>query len=278
MYIGAHVSAAGGVFNSPKNAAEIGCEVLQMFSRPPQGGKPKPITDELKEKFQNAMNENNIKAAYIHSPYFINLASSKPRIYHASISILREELERGTLLGCKAMMFHPGSAKDVGEEKGAEMVIAALDKILNGYEGTCQLLIEISAGAGAIMGDRFEEVGSFINGSKYSDAIGVCFDTQHAFASGYDLRDQSGLNLVMKEFDKHIGLNKLVASHVNDSKVDLNEHKDRHENIGKGYIGEDAFKYFVQHKDLQNIDLILETPLNDNRAKEITLLKSFRSG
>ena len=124
MLFGAHVSSAGGLWNAPKNASEIGCEVLQMFSRPPQGGKPKPITEEVTHQFKEEMGENSIKHAYIHAPYFINLASSNERIRHGSLAILREELERGSLLGCKGMMFHPGSAKDVGQEEGESLVIA----------------------------------------------------------------------------------------------------------------------------------------------------------
>src|SRR5262245_33837577 len=133
MFIGAHISAAGGLFNAPKNGGVIGCETIQFFSRPPQGGKPKPITKEDATAFSNAMKEHSIQTAYIHAPYFINLASNEARIRHGSVSVLREELERGTQLGCRAMMFHPGSAKEVGQEKAEEMVIEGLNRILDGY-------------------------------------------------------------------------------------------------------------------------------------------------
>ena len=276
MLFGAHVSSAGGVFNAPERAAEIGCEVFQMFSRPPQGGKPKPITDEVAEQFQAAMKEHGIERAYIHAPYFINLASSKPRIRHGSVSVLREELERGSTLGCRAMMFHPGSAKDLGQEKGERKVIDGLNRIMDGYTGSCQLLIEISAGAGMIMGDKFEELARFLDGAERGKEIGICYDTQHAFASGYDMRTKKSLDETVKLFDKTIGLEKMVLIHCNDSKVEFDSHKDRHEHLGEGYIGEKAFKYLVQHPKLKQMDLIIETPHDEKRENDLHLLKSFR--
>ena len=277
MKFGAHVSAAGGLWNAPINAGKLGCEVLQMFSRPPQGGKPSPITDEVAAKFKAEMKANEIERAYIHTPYFINLASKESRIVGNSIAVIREELERGSLLGCRAVMFHPGSAKDVGEEKGIAMVIDGLNQILTGYRGSCQLLIEISAGAGAVMGDTFEEIAAFIGGAKRGSDIGVCFDTQHAFASGYDLRTDDAVGATFKRFDALIGLDKLVASHCNDSKVELNGHKDRHEHLGKGHIGLDGFRAIVANSGLKHLDLILETPMDDGVEADLSFLKSARA-
>jgi deoxyribonuclease-4 len=276
MKFGAHVSAAGGLWNAPIHAGELGCEVLQMFSRPPQGGKPSPITDDVAKKFRAEMAANKIERAYIHAPYFINLASTNPRIRHGSIAVLREELERGSKLGVRGMMFHPGSAKEVGQEKGIEMVIKGLDEILKGYTGECQLLIEISAGAGEVMGDTFEEIAEFLHGAKRGKEIGVCFDTQHAFASGYDLRTKTSLDAVVKTFDKTIGLKKLVASHCNDSKIEFNGHKDRHEHLGEGFLGKKAFELFVKHPKLSHLDLILETPFDEKRPADLKLLKAAR--
>lgn len=242
----------------------------------------KEITDEEADKFKAAMQENNIKDVYIHAPYLINLASGNNRTRYGSISMLRDELERGTKIGAKAMMFHPGSAKEVGREEGIKLVSSAIDKILDGYEGTCQLLIEISAGAGEIMGDTFEEIAAFIDGAKHGGMVGVCFDTQHAFASGYDLRTKEAVDKTFKLFDKTIGLKKLVASHCNDSKVDFETHKDRHEHLGKGFMGADSFKHIVESKLLQHVDLILETPFeggggdDPERVADMALLRKFR--
>lgn len=276
MRFGAHVSAAGSLANAPKNGAALGCEVIQIFSRPPQSWGVKPITKAEALAYQDAAKANNIQATYIHAPYLINLASAKNRTRHGSVTMLRQELERGTQIGARAMMFHPGSAKDVGEEKGVVMVVEGLNRILDGYDGSCQLLIEISAGAGAVMGDTFEEIAAFINGAERGKEIGVCFDTQHAFASGYDLRTKEGVDSVFKLFDKTIGLKKLVASHCNDSKVEFGAHKDRHEHLGKGFIGLPSFKAIVAHPKLKHLDLILETPKDKSRAEDLGILKKFR--
>lgn len=282
MLFGAHVSAAGGHWKAPGYGAALGCEVIQFFSRPPQGWNAKPITDEDADKFKRAMKDNGIKRAYVHAPYLINLASATPRTRHGSISMLKEELGRCSQLGVTAMMFHPGSAKDLGQEEGVKKVIEGLNKIMDGYDGSCQLLIEISAGAGAVMGDTFEELAAFLDGAERGKDIGICFDTQHAYASGYDLRTKAGVDETFKLFDKVIGLKKLVASHCNDSKVEFASHKDRHEHLGKGTMGEDAFKFIVQHPKLQHIDLILETPYekegepHDPRIADLKLLKKFR--
>ncbi len=276
MKFGAHVSAAGGVWNAPANAGKLGCEVFQMFSRPPQGGKPAQITDESVEKFATAMKEHGIERAYIHAPYFINFGSAEKRIYEGSISVVREELERGSLLGVRGMMFHPGSAKSVGQEKGVKQVIEGLNRIMDGYKGSCQLLIEISAGAGEVMGDTFEELAAFLKGAERGKEIGICFDTQHAFASGYDLRDKKSVEDTFAKFDKLIGLKRLVVSHCNDSKVDFNEHKDRHEHLGEGKMGLKGFEAIVKHPKLQHLDLILETPIDDGVERDLALLKKFR--
>lgn len=276
MKFGAHVSSAGGLHNAPERAAAIGCEVLQMFSRPPQGGKPKPITPEVAEKFKGALRNYHIERVYVHAPYTINLASARPQIHYGSVAILRDELERCSTLGCRAMMFHPGSARDLGQKKGEKKVVEGLNRILDGYEGSCQLLIEISAGAGLVMGDTFEELARFIEKAERGDEIGICFDTQHAFASGYDLRTKDALNQTVRLFEKTVGIKKLMLSHCNDSKIGLNEHKDRHEHLGEGLIGLEAFKEIVRHPKLQRLDLILETPVDQKRKKDLDLLKSFR--
>lgn len=275
------MSAAGGLWKAGPAGKLLGCEVIQIFSRSPQMFAAKAISEEDAKLFRESMKENGIKDVYIHAPYIVNLASAKNTTRFGSVKILREELERGTQLGAKAIMFHPGSAKEVGKEAGVEAVIKGLDRIMDGYEGSCQLLIEISAGAGAVMGDEFEEIAAFIEGAKRGKEIGVCFDTQHAFASGYDLRTKEAVDQTFKDFDRIIGLKKLVASHCNDSKIEFDGHKDRHQHLGYGFIGKDAFKYIVEHPKLQHIDLILETPFDGeeeagSREEDMKLLKSLR--
>lgn len=277
--IGCHVSIAGGLFNAPKNAAEFNCETFQIFSRSPHGGPVKKIDAETAELFKIAMTKFNFKTFVIHAPYFINLGSSNPRIFNGSVAVIRDELERGTLIGADFLMFHPGSFKDLGPEKGMKQAQQAMKKILDGYKGTTQLLIEISAGAGEVIGDTFEEIAELMKPVKAHKGFGgICFDTQHAFGSGYDLRTAEGVKKTFSAFDKIIGLKYLRMSHVNDSKVEFGSHKDRHEHIGEGKIGKTGFQAFfdfLKHKKLA-IPLILETE-HDKVETDIKQLKALRA-
>lgn len=285
MYFGAHVSIAGGMDLSPKRAADWGCEVFQTFSRSPQGGPAPKLTPEIVKNFKNSMKEYDLKGHYIHTPYYINFASKNPMISGSTVRIIREELERGSLLGSDYVMTHLGSAKDVGMEKGMTMVVDGLCSILKDYKGSTQFLIEISAGSGETIGDTFEEIAEAIERTekklKRKDVVNVCFDTEHAFASGYDLRTPEAVKATFKKFDQTIGLKRLKMSHCNDSKVDLGKHVDRHENIGKGKLGLGAFKAIIANKDLRNMHLVLETPRDDKGTEviaELKLLKKIRDG
>lgn len=276
MKIGAHVSAAGDIALAPARALEAGCECFQFFSRSPQGGKSKPLTAETIETFKSTCKKNKFET-YIHAPYYINFGSANNRIFHGSISVLKEELERGSQLGVTGLMTHLGSAKELGEEKGLANVIKGVAAILENYHGSTQFLIEISAGAGMIIGDSFEEIAAIINVpelKKYN--IGVCFDTAHAFASGYDLRDKKSVTTTFKKFDQLIGIKKLKLIHANDSKEDLNCRKDRHEHIGEGKIGMTGFKEIVAFAKKNNINMIIETPKDGKDIEDIKILKKLR--
>lgn len=271
--IGAHVSAAGGAHKTIENARAEKLECFQFFSRSPQGGKAPELTPEIVAEFQQGLTDNHF-TAYIHAPYFINLASVSQRIYHGSVSVLREELERGNVLGVHSMMAHIGSSK--GQERSVALtrVVDAVKKILDGYDGDTWFLLEISAGAGEIIGGRFEEVAEILQRVNHPK-LGVCFDTCHAFASGYNLRTPHAVSAVVSEFDKVVGLQYLKVSHVNDSKGEIGDNKDRHEHIGKGKIGAEGIAAFINHPRLRELDMILETPAA-GRAADVTMLKKLR--
>ncbi|MBI4142727.1 deoxyribonuclease IV [Candidatus Uhrbacteria bacterium] len=273
MPIGAHVSIAGGIWNAPARAAAIGCECFQMFTRSPQGGAAPPLTGEIVAKFRAACTQYGQRLWVVHTPYYINLASGIERTRVNSVRVIREELERASTIGATYVMAHLGSAREVGEEQGRAFVVAGLTDVLRGYTGSAQFLIEISAGAGAVIGDTFEEVAEIISAVGRDD-IGVCFDTQHAFGSGYDLRTPEAVAQTMAQFDRTIGLARLKMSHVNDSKVELGAHKDRHEHIGRGHIGTTGIRAFVQSSTLDNLPLILETE-DEGREEDVRLLKKF---
>lgn len=277
--IGCHVSIAGGLQNAPARAALLGCETFQIFSRSPQGGAVAPITPELEKEFRDQMAAAGLKTLVIHAPYILNLGSAKKSTYHGSINLIRTDLERGTQLGAQFIMFHPGSFKDLGAKEGMKQAKEAMKKILNGYTGTTQLLIEISAGAGEVIGDTFEEIAELMSPVKSHKGFGgVCFDTQHAFGSGYDLRDAASVKKTMAAFDKAIGLKYLRAMHTNDSKVEFASHRDRHEHIGEGYIGKTGFEEILKFlgKKKMVIPLILETE-HDKVETDIKLLKALRA-
>lgn len=273
--IGLHVSIAGGVQNAPLNAAEKNCPTFQFFTRSPRGGPAQKITDEIAKEFIKNCKINKITNYYIHTPYYINFASGKARIRNGSIEVIRQELERGSILQTKALMTHLGSSKEFGKKKSLEMVVAGLDKALKGYKGSTQFMLENSAGAGGtVIGDKFEDLGYIIKKlKKYK--IGVCLDTCHAFASGYDLRNKKSVRNTFKEFDKKVGLSKLILIHANDSKTELGSNKDRHEHIGNGNIGKEGFKQIIQHPALKNIDFILETHHDGQEVNDLKILNSF---
>ena len=274
MNFGAHVSIAGGVQHAPLHAAKIGCEVFQMFSRSPQGGPAPKLTPEIVEQFRRSCDEHHLSEWVIHAPYYINFASGAERIRANTIHIIREELERGSILGAAYVMFHPGSAKDVGQKEAMKLCVEGITRVLDGYHGSTKLLIEMSAGAGMVIGDTFEELAELLDGINHPE-LGICFDTAHAFASGYDLRDAKAVKATFQQFDKLIGLNRLKMSHCNDSKVDLGAHRDRHEHLGAGFIGLNGFKAIVASKKLQNINLYCETE-PDGVAEDIQKLKKMR--
>jgi len=226
------------------------------------------------------MVKNNISEGYIHTPYYINLASVKDRIRNGSIEVIRQELERASLLGLPYIMTHLGSANDLPRDKAIKQVTAGIIKIMKGYQGKAMFLLENSAGSGRVIGDKFEELNEIISKLPKTDKnkIGICLDTCHAFATGYDLRDKKSVDKTLREFDKHLGLKLLKLIHLNDSKTDLGKHVDRHEHIGKGQIGLKGLTAFINHPKFKNINMVLETPIDDlgDHMTDLKLIKRIR--
>lgn len=262
---------------APKRAADLGCETFQCFTRSPQGGPAPALTQSLIDNFKSQMRECNMETFYIHTPYYINFASLEPRVRHGSVKVVREELERGSMLGARYVMTHLGSHTGQTLEEGIAKVADAVKQILNGYGGTTGLLLEISAGTGNIIGDTFEEVAGILKDVKDLHGFGgICFDTCHAFASGYDFRTPEKAQVMLAEFDKKIGLEYLKLAHVNDSMVDLGGKRDRHEHIGDGFIGAEGIASLLKTSPFQKIDWLLETE-DSKREEDIRMLKQIRS-
>lgn len=272
MKIGCHVSIAGGIINAPKRASDLGCEVFQMFTRSPQGGAAPAITPEIAKNFREEMEKWEQENCYIHTPYYINFSSSKKAIRESSARIIREELERGTLIGAKYIMTHLGSSKDVSREEGLKLTAHGIRQVLKGYKGTTKLLLEISAGAGNVIGDTFEELKYIMEKCGY-DNLDICIDSAHMFASGYDIKTKEGFKKVIAAIKKTVGLERVKLIHANDSKIELGGRKDRHDHIGYGKIGESGFINLMSV--FPDIDLICETQ-PDLVKEDIEKLKNLR--
>ncbi len=274
MKFGAHVSIAGGINKAPLRAYELGCECFQIFSRSPRGGKPPELKEELVESFLSECANYNIAEYYIHTPYYINLCSEKKDLRDSSIAIIKEELERGGILGAKYVMTHLGSSKGMGKKHAVNTIIEGLKKIIENTRFSTQLLLENTAGQGATMGDSFEELAEILDGVRSSD-IGICIDTAHLFAAGYDIRTKAKFEETLHMLSAAIDIKKIKLFHGNDSKVGLGERKDRHEHIGKGKIGIEGFKNIIKNPHFKNINMIVETP-PDKVGEDIKALKILR--
>lgn len=274
MKFGAHVSIAGGIDKAPKRAHDFGCECFQIFSRSPRGGKAPELKEEVVESFLSECRKYHITDYYIHTPYYINLCSDKKILRDSSVSIIREELVRGSLLRVQYVMTHLGSSKDLNREQAVDLIIEGLHEIMDGPSLYTKLLLENTAGQGATVGDSFEELRKILDGVIGFD-IGICIDTAHLFAAGYDIRSDDSLNKTLEELSKTIRIENIVLFHGNDSKVGLGERKDRHEHIGKGKIGIEGFKNIVRNPAFKNINMIVETPL-EKVAEDIKVLKKLR--
>ncbi|MCY4379840.1 MAG: deoxyribonuclease IV [Candidatus Dadabacteria bacterium] len=276
MKFGAHVSIAGGIENAPLRARQLGCECFQMFTRSPRGGKPPELEDRLLEAFFLNCSEVSISDYYVHTPYFINLASGKEDLREKSVALVREELERSSALGVKYMMTHIGSAKDLQRDVAIGNVVDSVLRILGDYSGTTKLLLENTAGQGHTIGASFEEISLILKRVAYDD-LGVCIDTAHMFASGYDIRTRKGVEELVESIDAAFAPGTVKLVHANDSKAEFNSSKDRHEHVGEGEIGIACFSAMVGNPFFEDLDMIVEMPPPEV-SKDIELLKKLRDG
>lgn len=273
LTIGAHLSASKGYTAMLNQALEIGANTFQFFTRNPRGGSAKAIDEKDVETFLKLMKENDFPVILAHAPYTLNCCSAKPETREFAINTFADDLKRMEYTPNQLYNFHPGSHVGQGEEVGIELIADALNKVL--FEDmTTTVLLETMAGKGSEIGKTFEELKAIIDRVDLKDKLGICLDTCHINDGGYDV--VNNLDGVMDEFDKVIGLDRLKAVHLNDSKNPLAAHKDRHEKIGEGYIGLDAMERIINHPALRNLPFFLETPNEiDGYAKEIALLKSL---
>lgn len=260
LLLGVHMSISGGLEKAIQQGESIGCTAIQIFTKSNRQWRAKKITDDQALLFKKSLNNSTIKIVIAHATYLINLGSPEKSVAEKSISALVEELHRCDQLGIPYLVLHPGSHLESGESICIKQIVENIDNVLEQAQNNTMLLLETMAGQGTSVCYRFEDIATIIRLSKNSKKIGVCFDTCHAFAAGYDFRDPATYKAMWLQFDTIIGLEKLKAIHLNDSKKDLGTRVDRHENIGKGKIGLNAFRSIINDKKLASIPKILETP------------------
>ncbi|MBD5546359.1 MAG: deoxyribonuclease IV [Lachnospiraceae bacterium] len=271
LTIGTHMSIAGGIAQSAKNVVLMEANTMQIFSRNPRGSGYKTYSQQEIEAFQKIRTENQFGPLLAHAPYTMNLASAKPEVYEFACMVIREDIARMDALGIETIVFHPGNHTGIGTEEGIRNIIAGLDQAISGEE-SIMVLLETMSGKGTEIGARFEELKAIRDGVKHPERIGICLDTCHIFAAGYDIvHDLDG---VLSEFDRILGLELLRAIHFNDSMMPFASRKDRHATIGDGEIGLEALLRVMRHPALKDLPFYLETPLEDaGHKQEIQMIK-----
>src|ERR1044071_5012175 len=277
--LGAHMSIAGGVGNAFLHGKKVACDAIQIFTKASRQWLAKPFEKEEIEQFAANRKETGIAKVIAHDSYLLNLGSPDEALREKSVAAFIDELERCEILGVSNLIAHPGSHVGAGELAGIKTIAKSLDEAHEACPGyRVQVTLEITAGQGSNLGYRFEQIAHIIDATRESDRLRVCFDTEHAFAAGYDLRTDEGYERTFGEFDETIGLARLAAFHLNDSKKEFNSRVDRHEHIGKGFIGVDAFRRLMNDKRFWGLPMCLETPKGPELKEDhenLTLLRSL---
>ncbi len=264
--LGFHVSVAGGVDQAVSRACEKGCDAFQIFSSNPRGWRSLPITPASAERFICRLQQSGLYPAVGHMPYLPNLASTRDEVYIKSVQALTAELERCRMLGLAYLVTHLGSHLGAGRQLGLERITAALETALDGSQSRTVLLLENSSGTRNSMGSTFEDMACILDPfSEKKARLGVCLDTCHLHASGYDLRSSQALESTLDQFKESIGIERLHLIHLNDCRGGIGAHLDRHEHIGLGQIGEEGFRAILTHPVLSSRPMILETPQDERR-------------
>ncbi|ADL13096.1 deoxyribonuclease IV [Acetohalobium arabaticum] len=275
MKLGAHLSIAGGVDKAVDRAEELEINAFQIFAKNPRGWTGKELTTEVAELFKEKSKSIELASSVVHANYLSNLATPKDELYKKSKESLTEDIRRADCLGADYVVLHPGNHTGSGIEAGIKRVNQALQEIINEFNPEAKLLLENVAGAGTEVGFNFDDLLAMTEGIPLK-RVGICLDTCHAFTAGYDLRSEAGFDGLLTEIDDTFGLENLPVIHVNDSKEEVGSNKDRHYHIGQGKIGSEGFARLVNHSQMKEKVLIIETPIDDNGDDELNL-KTLRN-
>lgn len=276
MRIGLHVSIAGHIYESLERARALGCNTMQIFSRNPRGWQVSALPDPDLKEFRRLKAKYDITPVVVHIPYIINLATPDDGLYNKSIDAYIEDLKRADALGAEYFVTHLGSHVGSGEDNGIKRFSDALRKIIKTARPRTTILLENTAGSGDGIGYRFEHLKRIIEAQGVPSEIGVCLDTAHTFAAGYDIKSAKGLKDTLKDFDRLVGLDRIKVVHFNDSLVPFDSHVDRHNHIGKGTIGVKALGRIINDPRLKNAAFIMETPKDSDKDDLRNMAKAKR--
>ncbi len=275
MRIGAHLSVSKGLPEAARTARSIGANTFQYFTRNPRGGAARKITEIEIEEWQSLRREYDIFPVAGHLPYTVNLAAPKGETWDFARRVLLEDMRRAALFGAELLIVHPGSHLGEGIDAGIERIARAISSVLEELadEPAPSLLLETMAGQGSEVGSTPAQLGRIINLLDNDPRLGVCIDTCHLFTAGYDMTSEEGINKTLADFDEAVGPDRIKAVHLNDSRMEFGSHKDRHELLGQGHLGEKGLKAVLNHPRIRKLPLLLETPVRDysDYAKEIAL-------
>lgn len=276
--LGAHMSIAGGVDKALLEGKRVDCDVIQIFTKSSRQWAAQPYTKEEIGNFHANQKESGIVTVIAHDSYLLNLGSPDQGLRKRSVSGFIDEMERCETLSIPCLVAHPGAHVGTGEEEGIKTIARSLDEIHKGCpKYNVRVALEITAGQGSNLGYRFEQIRAMIDATRESDRLRVCFDTEHAFAAGYDIRGKEGYERTFSEFDELIGLKLLAAFHLNDSKKEFHSRVDRHEHIGKGHIGVEAFRLLMNDRRFWALPMCLETPKGPDLKEDRENLSLLRS-
>jgi deoxyribonuclease-4 len=278
ILLGAHMSIAGGMHRSIRRARSIECTAMQIFVKNNMQWFARPLARQEIGAFLKHTQRADLLSIFAHSNYLINLAATNSRFHANSLRALSEELIRADQLKLPFLVLHPGAHLGAGEEAGLEKIIESIDRVLAGIPNVkTRIALETTAGQGSCLGSKFEHLAYIISRVREPERLSVCLDTAHIFAAGYDIGSESAAQRTFREFDRVIGRDRLVAMHVNDSKTPRGSRVDRHEHIGKGKIGLDAFRFIMRNRHFCKIPKVLETPKGKDLREDVENLKTLRS-
>ena len=275
--LGAHMSTAGGVDKAIERGQSIGCTAIQIFVKNNNQWVGKPFTEETIQNFKSLQQQTDM-VVFAHTGYLINLASANPDNLEKSMQSMLQELKLAESLGLPFTVLHPGSHLGIGDKEGIRILVKNLKTLIGQTKNfKVKMLLETTAGQGTNLGYKFDQLSEMLEGIGEPERTGICFDTCHAYAAGYDLKTKEGYEKTWEDFNKIIGLDKLFAFHLNDSKTELGSRKDRHEQIGQGTLGLEAFRSLMNDERFENLPMVLETPKDPDMKQDVENLRLLRS-